>query len=221
MKPLLLTSIFFIVTIFNINSQNLPEGYILQFEEPCNREGFLKTFVTNNSHEWKIEKNLIVLPIHEQTSDSIDTDQQSQSLGVINNLILGEFIMNFEFLPKYKGSNDFYFIGPVKSPDNMYSFRFTGDSVQFTYLLNGESMATEKKAFSIKNGAWNKISVKRDMLKRSLTFTNNVNPNVIAEFSHPGLVMGYIGFGSDSSLYEIKNIKIWGPTSIRDKEFCW
>jgi hypothetical protein len=212
--------LFNIINLSKISAQKLPIGYIEQFSNICNNASLFNSFSTNRPAEWKTDKDnfLSVLPC---SNDSCIFN--FSSMCVLDSMIFGEYIIEFEIKIETLEGNDPYitFLSSIKSFNTLYAFLISKDSVVF-YLVNKGNL----KKLDIKDGGylkigWNKIMIQRDILTRntSITFNNLQSSKLV--FNDWKLVMGYLGFASGKSNISIRNINIWAPTSITDNSFKW
>jgi hypothetical protein len=201
-------------------AQKFPEGYIQQFHHNCNNEDFFNSFVTNRPSDWKTDEvaYLKVLPCIDDGCIF-----NFNSMCVLDSMIFGEYIIEFEIKPETLMSNDSYiaFISPIKSYNSFNAFLFTKDSIAFYLMDKGNLKKLDmKNGINLKSG-WNKIRIQRDILTRNTTITfNNLHASKLV-FNNRKLVMGYLGFAAGKSLISIRNINIWAPTCITDNSFKW
>lgn len=205
-----------------IFSQKLPVGYIEQYSEKCINQTFFKTFLPEELSEWKFisvpKGTILSITVKDSLSDHIFPETK----GIINNLIFGDCIIEFEFKLNKKtlGNDGFCFLGPVKSLNTYYAFLFTSDSVSFSFINNGKVIPIEKQvAFNITDN-WNKVRIERYILNRSSSIIINSDYAHKIIFTDLNLVMGFVGFGSNQASCFLRNVKIWAPTSI-DSIFAW
>jgi hypothetical protein len=217
MRKLQILCIFLILNSLKLYSQKLPVGYIEQFSNPCNNNSFFKTFTRNDSSLWKIGKDasLKILPAH-QTS-------VSNSIGVLDQMIFGEYILEFDFRidNPIEDSAAFSFLGSIKSIDSYYAYSFYSDSIGFFLFKKGNKSLIDIKPIQKMNPAWNKARIEWNILTRNTTIIINNDMSRKLIFNNSQLVMGFVGFANCHSLTSIKNIKIWAPTSITDQKFIW
>jgi hypothetical protein len=222
------TSILPVLMVFSVFqtealTQNLPLGYIEQYNQKCNSESFFKTFLPEIPQNWKIinDKGSKVLAI--SAIDSFNNNFLPGTRGIINNMILGDFIIEFEFRNKLnvKNNEGFCFLGPVKSHESYYSFTFSSDSVFFVFVNRGKNQLIDKQPSAKFTVEWIKIRIERNILMRNITILINGNKTKILTFNDKNLVMGYIGFGSTYTVNNLRNIKVWAPTTITDSTFVW
>lgn len=220
--PVLFFSAIIIMAVKAVDAQKLPLGYIVQYSNKCNNENFFKDLVTENPGCWKILHEKYLQGTWVNCPDSLSGSYEDISKGVISPYIYGDYILEFEFR-FYKTISDsalFSFLGPVKTPDTYYAFCFSRDTVTFYFMKQGQQAAIKKLACPYITGQWNKIRVERNILKRRTTIIVNGNTGHKLTFTDKNLVMGYLGFGSNSSCL-IRDIVVYAPTSITDTPFKW
>jgi hypothetical protein len=214
-----LSFLFFIGQAF---TQNLPVGYINYYSQKTNRAQLINTIQTCSPDLWNVNHDNAGFVLYPLSPDSLSSGIFELNMGVIRNMVFGEYIMEFEFNTtsvQNADSSGFCFLGPVKSPDTYYVFVFENNRVTFYYINKGIRQKIESKSLVPLKKTWNSIRVIRDILNRSITFTLNGDPLQQVTFKHPGLVMGFIGFGTINAQNSIRNINVWAPTVITDSTF--
>lgn len=216
---------YILVIKSNLFSQELPLGYISYFAHSCNNETLFASLLPEFEQDYMIVKeegqNLLRI---KSTDDTILSKSFPRSRSVIDNLILGDYILEFEvrivFMDDYDTAG-FCFLGPVKSRENYYSLIFSKDTLKFFAVSFDSIQAYKSKVSTSLNPLWNKIRIERDILTRTLHITINNDTQNIISFSDRTLVMGYIGFGSHQSVSYVRNIRLWAPTAIVENSFQW
>jgi hypothetical protein len=203
-------------------SQKLPIGYIEQYSEKCTSESFFKTFLPEDNSYWKFVSGEETKILTITTNDSLAKFKFPVTRGIIQNLMFGDYIIEFEFKASQKatGKGGFCFLGPLKSETTYYAFLFTSDTVSFSFVNNRRPILIEKKHAYIKSGNWNKVRIERYILNRSTTIVMNGDYDNKLFFTDLNLVMGYLGFGSQGTTCSLRNIKIWAPANI-EQLFFW
>jgi hypothetical protein len=215
----LISKLTYILFIFNfsIQAQALPVGFIEQYTNPCNNESLFNTFIRSDSGLWKInsDASLKIIPTNETATHS--------SIGVLDKMIFGEYIMEFDFqIDNTSGdSSSFSFLGNIKSKDSYYIYSFSADSIKFYLMYKGNKSLLDKEPIKKLKPGWNKAHIEWDILSRNATIVVNNNQANKLTFNDNKLVMGYLGFSNGNFATCIKNIKIWAPTCITDKSFIW
>ena len=201
--------------------QDLPLGYISHYSQKANSTQFLSTLNICTPQYWNIANDKSSTVLYPAVRDSIENRNFLLNMGVIKDMIFGEFILELDFRSSSPDSGvaGFCFLGPVKNPDTYYLFVLGHDSVTFFYVNKGIPEIIESKYLIVRNNSWNHVRVTRDILKRSVTFVLNKDPRTQVVFTDPRLVMGYTGFGTYITQSSIRNIDIWAPTAITDTTF--
>lgn len=204
--------------------QDLPIGYINYFSHNCHNETLFNFLLPEHKEAWMIikEEGLNVLRIKSSEDSLVNSFPKSR--GVLNNLILGDYILEFEIktdLMPNKDTAGFCFLGPVKSKEIYYSLLFSKDTLSFISLRSDSIYTSIKKSIPPLKSSWNKIRIERDILSRTIYIMLNNDKQNIVSFSDRNLVMGFIGFGSHSTTSYLRNIRLWAPTAIEDNEFQW
>jgi hypothetical protein len=203
-----------------LKAQKFPEGYIEQFSDPCTISGFFNSFVTNRPGEYIPDKDkfLQILPC---LGDSCNLNFTSKC--VLDSMILGEYIIEFEIKPETLNDKNAYitFLSPIKSINSFNALLFSHDSVAFYIMEKGALKKLDIKNWTGLKEGWNKIRIQRDILTRNTTIILNNLQSTKLIFNDRRLVMGFVSFSPGNSKVSIRNIKIWAPTSIKDKSFNW
>ena len=203
-------------------AQDLPIGYVSYFSDKANTQLFIQKISSCTPEHWNISKDKSCTILYPAKIDSLQLCPVPLMTGIINNMIFGEYIMEFDF---YAGSNPkpdssgFCFIGPVKSADTYYAYVFERDSISFYYINKNIPEKIGSYASPLVSNKWNHVKVTRDILKRSVSFVFNHDAKTRITFSDPRLVMGFVGFGTWETESKIKNINIWAPTVITDSTY--
>jgi hypothetical protein len=159
-----------------------------------------------------------------KSSDDSLVNSFPRSRGVLNKLILGDYILEFEFRNTRLTDSiigGFCFLGPIKSKDFFYTVMFSNDTIRFLTIMNDSIHACVKKTTMSLNSSWNKVRIERNILTRTLSFIINGDKQNVINFSDRNLVMGYVGFGTQLTTSYIRNIRLWAPTAIDEDEFQW
>lgn len=193
------------------------------YSDRCVNEKFFKSFYPEDTSNWRFipvnnVKTLFIKPIQRS-----DNPVFPEARGVIRYMNFGDFIIEFEFktLKKSDSKEGFCFLGPIKTDMTYYAFRFSSDSVIFSFMKQGENNIIEGQPANKLTEGWNKIRIERDILNRKVTIIINGDYSHKNEFRELNLVKGFIGFGSQTISSSLRNIKIWAPTTIPDSSFIW
>lgn len=228
MKVHSLVLIFFLLITYNSWSQNIPEGYILLYEQNFSSAKALNDFNFSNPNEWSILKTGKNYHLHFQT----DTAHYKPSvvspltIGILNNFVFGDFIMEADLMPlgadstlneiciylSFKDSLQYYYVQLASiTNENTYGVFLVNKSPR----IKISSDSTENPVFN--KDTWYKLRIERNIIQRTIkVFFNNMK-NPVLESKNFELVMGYIGFGAFAGSGCVDNIKIWAPTHIPEK----
>jgi hypothetical protein len=208
--------------ILAVSGQELPLGYITYYQQKCTNNQFINSLETTGGSIWKLSQNRSYTILEALPADSSHTAMLPSNRGVIKDMILGEYILEFEFRmfdSPMEGNAGFYFLSPVKDCDTYYAFCFTKDSLLFYITDSGTFTRIDSKPIDTSVPEWNKVRIERDILRRSFNFSFPGTSRAIVSFSDPRLVMGYLGFGTQNVNSGIRNVMLWAPTAIDDQEF--
>ncbi|MBN1951289.1 MAG: hypothetical protein JW801_08790 [Bacteroidales bacterium] len=203
-----------------LHGQDLPLGYISYYSEDAATAAFPSSLERTAPDLWKVSKYKSTIIYHAGT-DSLHPEVFPQNQGVIPNLLLGDYIMEFEFKLLDSCTNDcegFFLLSPIKDCGNYYAFGFSSDSVTFYYpnTQNGSVRVAAKK-HGVNLNEWIRVRVVRNMIKRTITFRIDGEDETELIFSDRRLVMGFVGFGTQNVNSAIRNVRIWAPTAFQDQ----
>ena len=204
--------------------QELPLGYISYFSHNCSNETLFNFLLPEYEQDWSIVQKEGQIVLQVKPSDDTLSKSFPVSRGVINNMILGDYILEFDVktsIPIDSDTAGFCFLGPVKSSDLYYSLVFSKDTLRFFSMKNDSIQYCSNTSYTSLKASWNKIHIERDILSRSLHITINNDTQNSISFSDRNLVMGFIGFGSHHSIAYLRNIRLWAPTAIKEHTFQW
>ncbi len=223
-KPLWFVILICLLSL-DTQGQQLPMGYTQLFKNDFVEYNSLPLWNSNPFITWQLVQN--GRGYVAKASHVPDSNDQQIGLSVLDNMVLGDFIVEFFIkLEEYSDTSDknrsCYFLGALKSNNMYYAFELMTDSVAFYYKNKTRKTKLAQKALpGIKQGQWIKCRIHRDMLTRTFTFVINSNDKHKASFSHQDIVMGHIGFGVEGTSCKVKNMRVWGPTSLSDSTFTW
>jgi len=214
--------IYCFLFIGHLHAQNLPIGYINYYAQKATTEKLLGTINTCTPQFWNINNTNSGTILYPAGNDSIFSGVFSLNMGVIRDMVFGEYIMEFDFYTfshLNQDSSGFCFLSPVKSPETYYAFIFGNGEVTFYFIDKGYPVKIDSKSLIPLKSSWNTLRITRDILNRSISFVVNGDTGQKIIFSHPRLVMGFVGFGTWNAQSVIRNINIWAPTAIADSTF--
>lgn len=214
-------STMLIMLSLTIHGQELPLGYISYYNQNCSDTKFQKSLALSSPEGWNVSKYkcTLISPI-ERDSSNVSLFPENQ--GIIPDLLLGEYIMEFEFKLLDSCTSDssgFYLMSPIKECSNYYAFGFTHDSLVFYYPKELTVSKVNAQAHGLDLYQWTKVRVTRNILKRTLRFQFMGNEQSDLLFRDKRLIMGYIGFGTQDVNSAIRNVRIWAPTAFQDQYY--
>jgi hypothetical protein len=202
-------------------AQNLPEGYILQYQQNFSDAKSLKDFNLFDSTLWETPKTNgnIFLQCKGNTNDSVSPF----SIAVLNNRIFGDFILEASVMAGtdsngiseaslFLGLKDltrYYYVQLADRTDSLTNGIFLFKRNQLNRLS-----VENKIPLNWDNNKWHKVRIERNIVRRTiLVYVDNMQEPFIQVKDYE-LVMGSIGFGSFTSPAKFDNIMIWAPTVI-------
>jgi len=214
----------FLVTVAPVYSQDLPVGYINYYNQSARNDQFISSMTVCRPEYWKMSNDKSATIISSPVEDSSGNENFSVNMGIIKDMIFGEMIMEFEFMPGTNVPSEdisgFCFICPAKTADTYYTSVFGNDSVSFYYIKKNIPERIAVNALSVKPRAWNHVRITRDILHRSVTIVLNKDFSRRIVFTDPRLVMGFVGFATINTECSLRNIKVWAPTTITETFHC-
>ncbi len=221
----LIFSIYFLLSCLIVSSQSVPEGYLLQYQQSFSGGKALSDFEISYPDKWGVFKAGSNFYLQCAALDS--SPQRPGNIGIIDNRIFGDFILETDVLP-LKDSLGFaeicLFLGYM-GPDKYYYVQLanTSDSATNGIFLvkngyNTRITGEEERIFSWKEGKWTKVRLVRDIIRRTISVyvDNMTTPFMVAKDWE--LVMGSVGLGSYRNSSRFDNIKIWSPTVLTEEE---
>lgn len=227
MKPHSLILIFTLLISYNSRSQNIPEGYILLYEQNFSSAKALNDFNFSNPKAWGISNTGNNYYLHFQKDTSYKPRIVSPStIGILNNFIFGDFIMEADLMLLGTDSilNEICIYLSFKDSLKYYYIQLAGltnENTHGVFIVNKSppikisSDSTENPVFN--KDTWHKLRIERDILRRTVKVFYRDPEHPILESVDYEFVMGYIGFGAFSGSGCVDNIKIWAPTYIPEK----
>lgn len=217
--------ILFIVLSHSIIAQNIPEGYLLQYQQSFNTSKALTDFETANPDKWGIFKTGTNFYLQCAAADSFG--EIPANIGKLSNRIFGDFILEADIFPLkdssgvaeiclflgYRNLSKFYFVQLANIADSVTNGIFLVKN-GIKARLTGE----DEKTASWNPGKWHKIRLVRDIIKRTIIvyLDNMAVPQMLIKDYE--LIMGSVGFGTNAGSARFDNIKIWAPTVLTEEE---
>jgi hypothetical protein len=221
MRTLVLVFFFVSAAVGILNAQNLPEGYILQYQQSFDNKNALGDFDFGKAASWQTTKtgSNSFLKFNGSGEDSV------VNIAVLQNKVFGDFIMEVSVMPGMDSSGTSgvcIFIGLRDSTryyyvqlDNKYDIMPNGIFI----LKNNEVRLLSPEgqpSITLNDNKWHKVRIERNIVRRTiLVYTDNAEKPVLQVKDYE-LIMGSIGFGSFNTEAKFDNIKIWAPTVISE-----
>jgi len=220
-----LALILFVLLVYPVcHAQQLPEGYILQYQQNFSGSKSLADFWVLNPASWGIFKSggnfylhFTGLPNHPSSSSL------PENLAVLNNHIFGDFILEADVMPEFdtSGFGEICLFLGFKDQTRYYYIQLANqcDSVNHGIYVVKNSVSkrltgTDALPVTWKADQWQKIRLERNIVKRTIAVFIGDTPQPVLQTKDYELVMGSVGFGSANGPGNIDNIKIWAPTVI-------
>jgi hypothetical protein len=206
--------LFILFTLFLTNiilAQDLPLGYILQYQEEFASPKIHEDIIVSEHCKNKIEKGWFIISEKQDTMPRF----YPASVVLIDNHIFGEYSVSMRIKPKFDiadSSSALFLLLGLRDSLNYYFVEINQYKTSFCSMYKGnKTILVSDTSFSLLNNKIVVLKIKRDILKRSITITKNGDE---ISFSDPNLVMGYFGLGVENSTLALDRISIWAPTSI-------
>jgi hypothetical protein len=208
-------------------AQQLPEGYILQYQQGFNGRPSMDDFGVRNPESWSVLSAGNNFYLHfAELPGIINGPTLPGNLAILNNRIFGDFILEADVMPEpdTQGFGEICIFLGIKDPHQFYC-------VQLANLSDGNHhgivvvkkdqikrlTAPDSPPVNWITNKWHKIRLERDIVKRTiLVFVGDMKQPLLRVKDYE-LVMGSVGFGSYTGAGRIDNVRIWAPTVIRDE----
>jgi hypothetical protein len=224
-----LTILALLITLFSqaSSSQQIPDGYILQYQQGFNGGKSLSDFRFDNPASWGIfnVSGNYYLQCSGVAYPALKTALPA-NIALLNNKIFGDFILEADVMPK-ADTNGFretcLFLG-MKDQTRYYYIQLASrcDSGSHgIYLVKGSVITRltgdSEQPVTWKKDTWHKIRLVRNIVKRTImVFVDDMTHPVLQTKDYE-FVIGMVGFGSYSNPVRFDNIKIWAPTIISEE----
>jgi hypothetical protein len=225
MKPTIALFFILVLPAISLFSQQVPEGYLLQYQQNFNGSKVLADFRTENADKWGIFKNGPNFYLECAAADSAGT--LPSNIAVLGNRVFGDFIMEAEIMAGLDtaGTGDVCLFLGMRYPSKYYVIQLSNidDSLHNgIFLLRngryGKLEANAAKPISWDKNKWHKIRLERNIISRTIRiYVDNMTAPYLLTKDY-NLIMGSIGFGSFSGMARFDNIKIWAPTMLTEEE---
>jgi hypothetical protein len=226
MKEIFLIILFTASFITGPFAQNLPEGYILQYEQNFSNSKSLADFKFNLPESWGVFKsggNFYLQFTGCNTRSSLTS--LPANIALLNNRIFGDFVLEANVMPDAdtSGIREICIFLGLKDSSQFYHILLTdsiNDNNHGIFLMKNSLVTKLTKddntTVTWKENKWQKIRVERNIVKRTIRVFIDDMTRPVMQTTDYELVMGYVGFGSVKCPGRIDNIKIWAPTVIPD-----
>lgn len=212
MKSLLI-SLFFLFSFVFMHAQ-IPEGYLVQYQQNFNDNKALTEFAFNDSRVWGIFKGSNSFYLQGIPDTALNR-------AIINNKIFGDFILEADVMSVadssgrmevglilgYKDSTRYYYVQLTNQCDSLTQGIFLmnkGSLKRLTECSNQEGTLLDHK--------WHKIRLERNIVARTIRIFLDKSTTPLFVAKDYEIVMGSVGFGNMQGTIRIDNIKIWSQT---------
>lgn len=224
MKASIISLIAVFCSCHGIYSQ-IPEGYLLQYQQNFSAAKSLSDFNVENPDQWGVFKNSNNFFLQCSAPDSVMS--LPSNVAILSNRIFGDFIMEADIMP----GNDTdavheicLFLG-MKYPLKYYYVQLSSvsDSLQNgIFLLKNQKLirltGDSTNPVTWNKSKWHKIRLERNIVRRTIRVFLEDMTVPLMEVKDYELIMGSVGFGSFSGSARFDNIKIWAPTVLTEEE---
>lgn len=204
-------------------SQNIPEGYILQYQQDFSGKDPISDFRSDDFQFWTVKSaggNKFL-----EFNHSIERDSSGYSplyICLIDNYIFGDFIIEVSLMLSGDSvGSDISILFGMKDSLKYYCVNMTSteEGQDSSIFVIENALPVKVRSTQIRNirwtpGKWHKIRVERDIVDTSIKVFFNDMKIPYLETKDRTFIMGYIGFGSGLGKGRIDNIRIWSQTSI-------
>jgi hypothetical protein len=205
-------------------SQNIPEGYLLQYQQ--NFSGSTKAledFKIARPETWGIFKNSNNFYL--QCTGAENVLLIPSNIAVLSNKVFGDFILEIDVTPgaDSNGLSEVCLFLGMRDLNRYYYVQLANRSDSSTHgiFLVKDSIKSRLTDASVQSvdwmdKKWHKIRIERNIVKRTIRVFIDEMTHPLMETKDYELVMGSVGIGSFVSPARFDNIKIWAPTVISE-----
>ena len=224
MKSAIIFILFLTVAIRGSFAQNIPEGYLLQYQQNFSSAKSLADFRVDDPSRWGIFKNNNNYYL--QCSSPLAPNALPSNIAVVINKIMGDFILEADVMPVTDSAGNqeaCIFVGIRDSKYYFIQFSNVADSNRHGIFLvrnSGISRITDDSLNPVAwNGStWHKVRLERNIIRRTIrVFFDNMEIPLMQVKDYE-LVMGSVGFGTLAGTARFDNVKIWAPTVLTEDE---
>jgi len=204
-------------------TQNVPEGYLLQYQQNFTSGKALDDIKVENPSKWGVFKAGSNFYLQCAAADSVA--DLPANVAVINNKIFGDFILEADVMAVKDslGTGELCFFLGLRDLSRYYYVQLANrsDSTLHGIFLVNKSIRTRLtgntyKVAAWKPNKWHKIRLERNILSRTIiVYLDNMTIPMM-QIKDYELIMGSVGVGSLAGTSRFDNIKIWAPTVISE-----
>lgn len=227
MKPFSVFLIIFFLFSLQAKTQNIPAGYMLQYEQNFSSTRALNDFRFSSPQSWGISQinNNYYLQLR---SDTIYRPAAFSpgTIGILNNFVFGDFIMEVDLLTfgSEENTKELCVLAAIRDSLQYYYIQLSGiadSSSNGIFLVNeaaGKNITSvNPEPFVWNENKWHHLRIERNIVQRTIHVYYDDMSNPLMVSKDYELVMGYVGFGSFTGSGGVDNIRIWAPTSIHEE----
>ncbi len=204
-------------------AQELPLGYIIQYNQDFSKKSALNDFNVSCPGSWQVtgENKNYFLEFSGQSTYTPSV-RSPKNIGVLSKYMFGDFILEADFQPAGPGNDqlDLCIFFGLRDSLHFYYVHLLSNPVdsQNIFIVNNADktgIATKTDAgIKLSGNKWHKLRVERNIVTKTITvFVNNMS-NPLMTAKDKTLIMGYTAFGSFEGCGRIDNINIYAPTAI-------
>lgn len=227
MKPLAAAIIIFHLVAYASEAQQVPNGYMLQYEQNFSNSKALDDFRFSQPQSWSIVRgsNNYYLQYNSDTA-YVPSVSSPENIGILAPFIFGDFVMELDVMPisSMDSLKEICILAAVRDSLQYYYFQLADKTDSLSngiFLVNrtarSKVSSSDPEPFAWNEDKWHHIRIERDIVNRTFTvyWQNMAEP--VMESVDFELVMGHIGFGGFKGSGGFDNIRIWAPTSIPEE----
>lgn len=208
-------------------AQNLPGGYLLQYQQTFSNTKALADFRVGNPEHWGIHKSGSNFYLqYAGTPGSAIRSILPQNMAILNNRIFGDFILEADVMPEVDslGFGEICLFLGIRDQSRYYCIHLASRCDSLTHGIYVVRDSTLKKLTPSdvlpvvwKKDKWQKVRLVRDIVARTILIYVGDMEKPLLQAKDFALVMGSVGFGSFSGAGQVDNIRIWAPTVISEE----
>jgi hypothetical protein len=204
-------------------SQNIPEGYILQYQQDFSGKNPIGDFRSDDFQFWTIASANGNKYLEFNRSNNLHLSGYAPlNICLVKDYIFGDFIIEVSLMqPGVTADTGICILFGIKD-----SLKYYCVDVSSTDEWRSKGIFVVEDAQPLRvpiiqyrnirwnQGKWHKVRVERNIVDTSVKVFFDDMKEPYLETKDRTFIMGYIGFGSGTNGLRIDNIKIWSQTSI-------